>query len=123
MKALMFVALFATLATAALVRAEDKPTQAPAQPMDQKAIDKAIDQTAQAGDGAGAGLPRKVTCKSGDDARIVEIQAREGGGCKVVYTKAGTPQTIGEAQHQTQFCDELLEKLIKRLEGSGFECS
>ncbi len=112
MKALLFVAVFASIATAALALAEDKP-------MDQKAIDKAIDQTAQAGDGGA----RKITCKSGGDTRTIEIQALEGGGCKVVYTKGGEPQTIGEARHQIQLCDQILERTIKRLEGSAFECS
>lgn len=63
-----------------------------------------------------------VSCKSGSDERRVEIQPREGGGCKVMYTRAAETKEIGQAAHQTEVCDHIQEKVIKKLEASGYKC-
>jgi hypothetical protein len=98
MKALTFVAILTALATFAIARGEDKKPEA------KKAASS------------------KATCKSGSEERIVEVQSREGGGCKVVYTSAGTAKTVGEAAHQLDFCDQLLERMIKKFEAAGYKC-
>ncbi len=67
---------------------------------------------------------RKPTvCKSGTDERTLDIQSREGGGCKVVYSNAAGSRTVGEAEHQLDFCNQLVEKMIKRFEASGYKCN
>ena len=71
---------------------------------------------------ATAGAEGSVSCKgSGDDVRTIAV-VKEASGCKVEYTKAGTPQTIATAANDFAYCQEKSDKVRANLEASGFKC-
>jgi hypothetical protein len=113
MRFLTLAAVLAALATFAIARADDQKP-ADQKPTEQKGTEQKSDEPKAAG--------KAMTCKSGEDQRKLEIQSREGGGCKVAYTSGGATKTVGEAEHELEFCDKLVEKIVKKLEAAGFEC-
>lgn len=69
-----------------------------------------------------AGEESTVSCQGmGDDLRTIAI-AKEGGGCKVDYTKAGSTQTIASAAADFNYCQEKSDKVRVNLESAGFKC-
>lgn len=72
--------------------------------------------------GANSGEESTVSCKgSGDDTRTIAV-VKEGSGCKVDYTKAGSTQTIASANADFSYCQEKSDKVRANLEGAGFKC-
>ncbi len=70
----------------------------------------------------GTGDESTISCKgSGDDVRTIAV-AKDGGGCKVEYTKSGSTQTIATAAADFGYCQEKSDKVRANLEGAGFKC-
>ncbi len=67
--------------------------------------------------------PKAHICESGEDRRIIEIKPRDGGGCRVMYTRDGNAKEVGSAAYQKDVCDQISEKIIKRLQDSQFQCT
>ena len=71
---------------------------------------------------AGEVTESSVSCKgTGDDVRTIAV-VKEGGGCKVDYTKSGATQTIASAAADFNYCQERLDKVRGNLEAAGFKC-
>ncbi|MGZ3652104.1 MAG: hypothetical protein ACXVB9_05455 [Bdellovibrionota bacterium] len=64
----------------------------------------------------------KASCKSNDDIRNLEIVTK-GEGCAVHYTKHDKMNEIATAEHETQHCKEVMQKIRGHLEAAGFSCN
>lgn len=64
----------------------------------------------------------KASCKSGGDMRLIEVVSKEGGGCAVEYTKQNEKQQIATAEHETQHCANVMQKVRGKLEAAGYQC-
>jgi hypothetical protein len=62
-----------------------------------------------------------LTCKSGDDERKLEIAA-DNGGCKLNYTKAGSASAIASQKQGDAKCQEVFERIQKKLVAAGYDC-
>lgn len=85
-----------------------------------KAEKKASKNAAEATKGAVAG---KAACKSGGDERLIEVVTKGEGGCVVQYTKASEMKEIANAEHETQHCSAVMDKVKGKLEAAGFTCN
>lgn len=63
-----------------------------------------------------------VDCSSGSDARKIEVAKSDSGGCQVLYTKFGNSSEIASAQSDPTYCEEVKDRVVSNLEGSGFKC-
>ena len=96
--------------------------QTPAPPAEKaEANDKA---TAKANEAAASASPedKRVTCTNGNDIRVLEIEAVEGKGCEVIYTKNGNSKSVAKAGKGTEHCEKTVEKMTDKLESGGFKC-
>lgn len=64
-----------------------------------------------------------VVCELGSEERTIENRALEGGGCEVIYTKAGEPNVVAEAKNDLSYCRGVVERIQNNLSSAGFECS
>lgn len=65
---------------------------------------------------------RIITCQSGDDIRTVRIELDKGSGCKLLYTRNGTTQTIAHHDHDSAYCGQALEKFTHNLIRANYTC-
>jgi hypothetical protein len=63
-----------------------------------------------------------TVCKSASDERMLDIVAK-GGGCAVEYTKQSQKSEIASAEHETEHCKQVMQKVRGHLEGAGFTCN
>jgi len=80
--------------------------------------------TAMAADKVAAGTT-KCEKKSGSmtQTRTVEIKLTDGGGCRVYLTRDdGKANEVGHADHKTEVCPTVRDKILESLKGSGFTC-
>lgn len=64
----------------------------------------------------------KANCKSGSDSRLIEVVSK-GAGCAVHYTKHNEMQEIASAEHETQHCSAVAQKVRGKLEAAGYSCN
>lgn len=63
-----------------------------------------------------------VECKQGSDSRKLEILEKNGG-CELQYLKMGKAETVATQKVGTAKCDEVLERIHKKLTAAGYECN
>ena len=63
-----------------------------------------------------------MVCVRDDDERVVSVVDTVEGHCGVNYTKSGKTETKAYAKYDMSLCDEVFNKIIGNLVGSGFEC-
>jgi hypothetical protein len=87
--------------------------QAPAEKNKKKAKKASAANTASGAD--------SVKCSHGGDERTLQI-AEKDGGCEVVYTKLGETNPVASASHGKQHCQDVSERIQKKLTDAGFTC-
>ena len=87
--------------------------QAPAEKGKKKAKKATAANTASAAD--------SVKCSHGGDERTLQINDKDGG-CEIVYTKMGEASPVASAAHGKQHCQDVSEKIQKKLTDAGFTC-
>lgn len=65
----------------------------------------------------------QVTCASGKDVRKILHRAPAGGGCEVVYSRAGEENVVAQARNEVSVCEKAATKIQKNLISAGFACS
>lgn len=65
---------------------------------------------------------KMVTCNYGETERVLENKESDNGGCELVYTKEGNANTIANAANQTEYCQEVLDRVANKLANAGFTC-
>jgi LAS superfamily LD-carboxypeptidase LdcB len=68
------------------------------------------------------GINKVVTCSFVQETRTVAVQPMEPRGCKVIYTKYGAEQEVGNAMNDTSICHRILKKITNNLTKAGFVC-
>jgi hypothetical protein len=63
-----------------------------------------------------------TACTSGSDERVIEITSK-GEGCTVEYTKLKEKKEIASAEHETDHCKQVAQKIRGHLEAAGFTCN
>ncbi len=65
---------------------------------------------------------KMVECKKKGDDRKLEI-VEKNGGCELQYTKMGKTETPATQMSGTAKCDEVLDRIHKKLTAAGYECN
>lgn len=63
-----------------------------------------------------------LSCTSGNDKRELQIQEADQG-CKLLYTKGGEAKEVATQKIGKDKCNEVLEKIQKKLEDSSYKCA
>ena len=66
---------------------------------------------------------KMVTCNYGETERILENKESDAGGCEVIYTKEGAANSIANAQNETSYCQEVVDRIANKLVAAGFTCN
>ncbi len=64
-----------------------------------------------------------IECTLGKDIRKIDNQKNESNGCVVVYEKFGEAKEVANANHQLEYCDEIVTRIKGNLEAAGFTCN
>lgn len=60
-------------------------------------------------------------CNLGSDERVIDNK-QVGSGCEVVYTKFGESNVVADAKNDLDFCQEIQDRIVSKLETAGFTC-
>lgn len=63
-----------------------------------------------------------VTCKKGEETRVIEIK-QKGEGCEVMYTKGGQTNSVASGRSGNTHCENTLNKMKGKLTSGGYSCS
>lgn len=63
----------------------------------------------------------EVTCENGADKRVLTVELKNPG-CDLHYLKGGKSIVIATSMSKVEFCDEIQERVKKRLEDSQYTC-
>jgi hypothetical protein len=121
LSALVLVAGCASKNTKTDAPASGAAAPAASAPKAGKADEKSAPKAAKAAAAKGE-VSDKASCKSGGDMRLIEVVSKEGGGCAVEYTKQNEKQQIATAEHETQHCANVMQKVRGKLEAAGYQC-
>lgn len=69
----------------------------------------------------GGASTTSTICSIKSETRTIEI-VPDGKGCKTIYTKSGTPNTVGTGRNGTISCEKIAEKVKGNLEAAGYKC-
>ena len=64
-----------------------------------------------------------VSCDAAQDKRTIEIKKNGESGCEVIYTRDNTPKTVFQANHESDKCEAMVQRIVGKLEGSSFKCT
>ena len=64
---------------------------------------------------------KNISCSKGSDQRTIEIKAK-GDGCEVIYTKNGQGQSVASEIKGMSHCEQVSQKIAKKLTDSGMAC-
>lgn len=62
-----------------------------------------------------------VTCKSGQDERLINIKIKEKG-CELEYTKSGQASVVASQVIGSEKCETVSTKIHEKLLAAGFKC-
>lgn len=64
----------------------------------------------------------EMTCKRGDETRILAIEGVQPKGCKLFYSRYGTNSSIASSIHGNAYCEKVRSAVSIKLKDAGFEC-